>query len=148
MLLAHTICFINIVFFVLLYYLLTEPIQSPTDVHITDISSTFITFSWSAVASDCRNIKYNLYAENCGICPFATFHTSASCNSPTIDGRICQFRAKSVVCGITAEDFSNLVTVTLKRKHNNLNSIEGLHALEATNNSIGASFDPDHNPDP
>lgn len=95
----------------------TEPVWSPTDVHMSDISSIFITFSWSAVASDCRNIKYNLHAENCGICPIATVHTAVSCNNPVIDGRVCHFRAESVICGITAEDFSNLVTVTLKRKH-------------------------------
>ena len=95
----------------------TEPAQSPDDIHISDISPTFITFSWSAVASDCRNIKYNLYAVNCGICPFATFHTAVSCNNPIIDGRVCHFRAKSVVCGITAEDFSNLVNITLRCKH-------------------------------
>lgn len=100
--------------------MLTEPIQSPTDIHIFDISSKFITFSWSAAVSDCRKIKYNLYAENCGICPFATFHTAVSCNNPIIDGRVCHFRVKSVVCGITAEDFSNLVNVTLKRKHTDL----------------------------
>lgn len=69
------------------------------------------------MASDCRNVKYTLDAENCGICPLATVHTAVSCSNPIIDGRVCQFRAKSVVCGIIAEEFSNLVTVTLRRKH-------------------------------
>ena len=68
--------------------------------------------------SDCRNIKYNLHAEGCGIiCPIATGHTAVSCSNPIIDGRICRFRAESVICGVTAEDFSNVVTVTLKCKH-------------------------------
>ena len=68
--------------------------------------------------SDCRNIKYNLHAEGCGIiCPIATGHTAVSCSNPIIDGRVCRFRAESVICGVTAEDFSNVVTVTLKREH-------------------------------
>ena len=103
--------------FVLFTYMQAEPIQSPSDIHVSDITPTHITFSWSTVVSDCRNINYNLHTDNCGICPSATFHTTVSCNNPSIDGRVCHFRAKSVVCGIIAEDFSNLVTVTLKCKH-------------------------------
>ena len=77
----------------------------PNDVHIENIDSNQLVFSWSPVPVQCPLIQYVITSRNCGICPSITNATSVSCIhynsvSPHENRTMsCMFAVQTEVCG-------------------------------------------------
>ena len=88
--------------------------QPPDKLHLSAANFIlgYFIFSWSAAASECSAVHYNILASNCGSCPTTTNHTTITCTDVPTDGSTCVFAVQTVVCGNLAGNYSDMVTVT------------------------------------
>lgn len=93
-----------------------DPLPSPSDVSLLDANPKLLTFKWSSVATNCSAVTY-ITEFDCGTCANNTGLTSVNCSIDvpiTSTSRSCKFAVKSVVCGNTVGNASNIVSTTLR----------------------------------
>lgn len=97
---------------------LTAPFPPPDDIHLVTVTPRSLKFQWSAVASTCASLLYEINTD-CGICIAVTNLTDVSCSINVHDSpKVCSFQVRSIVCGNIAGMWSNPVNITLKGKMN------------------------------
>ena len=84
----------------------------PSNVTLVKIRSdpvSELTFSWTRISQDCNDTQYNIISD-CGQCPTTTKFTTVICHGVDIpvDGHICSFMIKKIVCGQISSDFQHL----------------------------------------
>ena len=93
-----------------------DPLPSPSDVRLLSASPNSLTFKWSSVATNCFAVHY-IIESDCGTCLNTTSLNSVDCTiRPITTSRSCEFAVKSVVCGNTIGNSSNVVSAILKGK--------------------------------
>ena len=103
------------------YYLaiifnIADPFPPPSNVMLTDVNPTQLTFSWDPAGTNCLAVKYSILAENCGSCPTKSNTTAAVCTNPQSQpnpGTTCIFRVHTEVCEGIIGGASN-TSVTLR----------------------------------
>ena len=92
-----------------------------------DFISRTLTFSWSAVSTDCAAmIHYNIPASNCGSCPTTTNHTNVTCTNVPSNGSVCMFAVRTVACGNITGQISDLIRVNVSITKPTINVLTGL----------------------
>ena len=92
---------------------MTAPFPSPTDIRITHLNRTKLTFRWNQASQNCPAIVYKIHAANCGICPSVTRSTSISCNiTALVLPQTCILSVQTVVCNSLNARFSEPVLVS------------------------------------
>ena len=94
-----------------------EPAPPPTEIHLIDITQTYLLFHWNQISwagsGSCSSLIYNIIASNCGTCPNSTTSLFATCTNMTINGEICSFAVETEVCGNIIGQRNNSITVYL-----------------------------------
>ena len=80
---------------------IAAPLPPPSNVMLSQINSSHITFTWNLVSPDCQALHYRINATNCGQCPNTANTNSVTCAIPTSIGfdQTCVLTVKAVVCG-------------------------------------------------
>ena len=89
---------------------------SPSNLQLIGVAPQRLTFSWNSVAPNCAAIHYNIFAQDCGICPGTTSHNTVVCHDMEIIGKvICSFAVQIVrSCDGAVGNTSNSIQVMLK----------------------------------
>ena len=94
--------------------LFVAPLPSPSNVTVSQVNNSHLTFTWNSVSPDCQAVHYEINATNCGLypnttscgitCPNSTETNSVSCNidinalAKGLPGT-CAIIIQPVVCG-------------------------------------------------
>ena len=89
----------------------------PSDLRLIEASSSQLIFQWapSAASLICHSLYYRITAENCGLCPVTTHHTTATCTGihPATYHQ-CSFGVQTVVCDDVTGNASTVVSASLR----------------------------------
>ena len=82
-------------------YSITAPLPPPSNVTLSKINSSHLTFTWNSVSPDCQAVHYKVNATNCGQCPNTADSNSVTCTIPTNIAfeQNCVLAVEAVVCG-------------------------------------------------
>ena len=83
---------------------------------IVNRESREITFNWTEIAPECPAVEYSILASNCGNCPTATNHTTATCTNVPANGGTCIFAIQIVICGYKITGQESMIRVLLDYK--------------------------------
>ena len=95
-----------------------DPLPPPSNLALAHIRPGFrneLTFNWTRVAPDCRDVQYQITSD-CGQCPTITNFTTVICHGahiPPRGGHVCSFEVKTLVCGHIDSDSRHL-SINLK----------------------------------
>ena len=100
-----------------------EPFPPPSSINLarvqqTSVSEVTMSFNWTRVAPDCKDIQYSVISD-CGQCPTITDLTMVTCERveiPQISGRMCALMVKTVVCGNNESTGSSYECLHIKLK--------------------------------
>ena len=89
------------------------PLVPLTDVYVSQVNSSYISFTWTPPLLHCQPFAYFVYAYNCGECPNLVTDHTMTCMYVEADGRMCSFHIQRRACNITGKNsstFSILLT--------------------------------------
>ena len=85
----------------LIYYFIIAPLPPPSNVTLSLVNSSHLTFTWNSVSLNCQALHYKINTTNCGQCPSSTDTNSIACNIPNsiTTEQTCVLTVEAVVCG-------------------------------------------------
>ena len=101
------------------------PLFPPKNVHLAQMLSNHLTFSWDYNNNSCCNhsVHYKIISD-CGACPDSTTSNMITCSASVLKTISCKFAIQTVCCGIFG-NISDDITINLFSKgtssyHNNI----------------------------
>ena len=91
----------------------SEPFPPPTNLELTNVIPGELSFHWTAPSQICPSLRFNIIADNCGICQNNSQFSSTTCTNFTLPSQ-CTLEVQSVICGSLASSTA-IITTNLKR---------------------------------
>ena len=89
---------------------------SPTDINWEvrhTENTTDLLFTWSASATNCSSLHYNIFQVNCGSCPSFSTSTNISCTDVPTDGGVCLFSLQAIVYTNVTSNWSDALQIQI-----------------------------------
>ena len=94
---------------------IADPCPPPTNVQLTNVNKTQLTFGWNAVISSCPVITYAISSTGCGTCPSTSVSNTTNCvNYVTTNEQPCIYAVQTVICGNVVSVTNSTVQVMLR----------------------------------
>ena len=99
-------------------WLVTDPFPPPTNVHLTSVNSSRLTFAWDDIELSCPMLQYQINATGCGTCPATTTANGIDCVDFSVtSSQLCTFTVSTVICSDIASVTNTTVQVTLRGRY-------------------------------
>ena len=73
-------------------------LSPPTDIYLSHVNYTHITFVWTPPISQCQPSTFFAYTSNCGKCPSFANGNDMTCMDLVVNGRMCSVHVQRVAC--------------------------------------------------
>ena len=93
------------------------PVNTETNLRLDNINSTELSISWDrSVINNCSQYHYNIFNQNCGICPNTTNLTHVTCQLCGITHQECILGVQPVICNNIVAVTTSSINITMKCK--------------------------------